>query len=134
MKTAILSLVALCLILAAPVAAQTRYEATIAQGGTVSTAIQLPSGCTPAAIAMPGALSATGGWTAADLIFQASVTNGTIYGPFKDEFKARIAVGVETASDIIRLPIWDWHAIKYIKIEATAAQEEARTVAVICGK
>lgn len=138
MKTRIILLTAILAILfAASGLAQTRYEATIAEGGTVSTAVTLPAGCRAVAIAMPAALNPAANWTAANLTFQVSVaaSAGTeIWGALKDDLKLARTVQVDAASDIIALPIADWFWVKRVRVVSSSAQEAARTLAFICEK
>lgn len=129
-------------VLALSLAGQTRIEGTIANGEALSTAMVIPAGCNPAVLALPGALSASGGWTAANLTFQYSVaeSGGTpIWGNLKDENKIEVTVLVDEASDVIRLPPADWLWIYKIRIRSGTAmapvnQGAARTLAIVCAK
>lgn len=143
MKTRIILLTAImALLFAASGLAQTRYEATIAEGESVSTAVTLPAGCRAVAIAMPAALNPAAGWTAANLTFQVSVaaSAGTeIWANRKDDYNIELAVQVGAASDVIDLPFANWFWVRRVRVRsgtatAPVAQEAARTLAFICEK
>ena len=128
-KLSILILVVLAC--AAITSAQTTYTATIANGEALSTAINVRSGCIPAAIAMSAA------WTAASLTFQVSLDGGVTYGNLRDIYKSEMTVQVEAATDVIQLPPADWFWVKYFRIRSGTAgtpvnQGAARTLTVVC--
>lgn len=112
--TRLLILAALIVLIAAPVAAQTRTF-TIAGGASLSDAIDMQS-CT----SMRMMISPP--WATANLTFQNSDDNGDTYGNLYDESGNEVTITVPAASATlpitIRMSAGDWWSWRYLKIRS----------------
>jgi len=101
---------------------------TIAEGASLSGAIDCTRGRYPGRIVMPAA------WTAAALTFQVS-DDGTTYRNLYDEYGTEVTVQAAASRDI-RLEPANWFTARYLKIRSGTSgtpvnQAAARTLTVI---
>lgn len=130
---------ALILLTLAGVALADSRDFTIANGASLSDAVDMRS-CTPMRILVNPAGAGSAAWTTANLTFQGS-EDGTVYGNVHDEFGTEASVTVPTGADaamkmIVVSPAswWSWRWLKIRSGTAASAvnQGAARTIKVIC--
>lgn len=94
--------------------AEHRYRiATIANGASLSDAVELPAGFYMAAVEMPAA------WTAAALTFQAG-ENGDDFSNVYDADGDEVEVAAAEARWVVLTPA-DWCAVPYVKVRSGTA-------------